>query len=146
MLWEKKSLVKCTHQQVYLCLQSRPKISNSHKTAPYSGSMMSLLMNYTWTHFLPVHRKMIISTVGLRAWHMVEFGVPNKYFSWLYNPDNARIWTRNPSKEASRMQMVCFGGQGDRSTVREVSQMDVSHAVLIVIRVRELLLVHFIYF
>lgn len=44
------------------------------------------------------------------------------------------------------MQMVCLGGQGDRSTVREVSQMDVSHAVLIIIRVRELLLAHFIYF
>lgn len=61
------------------------KKSNSHKTAQYSRSMiLSLLMNYTWTHFLPVHRKMILSTVGLLAWLMVEFGVPNKYFSWLY--------------------------------------------------------------
>lgn len=44
------------------------------------------------------------------------------------------------------MQMVCFGGQGDRSRVREVSQMDVSHPVLIIIRGRELLLAHHIYF
>lgn len=80
---------------------------------------------------------MIVFTVGLPAWRMVEFGVPNKYFSWLYQ---CKDLDQNPSKEAGRMQMVCFGGQGDRSTVREVSQMDVSHAVLIVIRVRELLL------
>lgn len=44
------------------------------------------------------------------------------------------------------MQLFCFGGQGDRSRTREVSQMDVSHAVLINIRVRELLLAHLIYF
>lgn len=44
------------------------------------------------------------------------------------------------------MQMVCFGGQGGRSRVREVSQMDVSHAALVIIRGRELLLAHRIYF
>lgn len=56
------------------------------------------------------------------------------------------LWAKDHHKEGSRIQLFCFGRQGDKSTVREVSQMDVSHGVLINSRVIELLLAHLIYF
>lgn len=56
------------------------------------------------------------------------------------------LWAKDHHKEGSRMQLFCFGRRGDRSRVREVSQMDVSHGVLINTSVVELLLARLIYF
>jgi len=105
------------------------------------------------------------------AMFMVESGVLNKRFSRQYPGKDYiytihiytmgqiciytleykyiyiyTLWAKGCCKETGRMQRVCFGGRGDRSTVSELSQMDVSRAVLINTRVRELFLAHFIYF
>lgn len=97
--------------------------------------VMSLLITNNGQN-LDLSRYMII--------HTAEF------LAWSHNKHQARpreiSWARDHCGEAGRMQLFCFEGWGDRSRVREVCQMDVSRAVLINTRVRELLLAHFIYF
>lgn len=86
---------------------------------------------------------MVIHTAELLAWWSLECEISNSPGD---NQARDILWAKHLCEEAGSMQLFFFGGQGDKSRVKEVSQMDVSHAVLINSRVRELLLAHLIYF